>query len=302
MKNILLFWWLGFIWENLISFFEKDCTFWKIILCERNLQQKKEYIEILRKYSKLELHNFNYRDINSFLSIKSYLIHSDFIFDLTFPEKNLNFQKQLLYFCEKEKEFNWLNIFLWTRKQYKNNIWKITKNTIQEPTSEYGRNKYEIEKLYLQYNKQSGKSILILRLANIYWFSHNFWNQKTFFPQFFTSIINNNKIHFDVSKNDYKDFLYIDDLCEIIIELIINKDSYNNDYNIWSGNKIFITDIISETLKYFKDIEIIFDKNLTSNSFIFDMEKVCNIINKNNFYSFKEGFKTLCYKIKKWIY
>ena len=114
------------------------------------------------------------------------------------------------------------------------------------PISNYGIIKMMNEKLYEHFSKIHDINITILRLSGVY----GPGKIKGFFPQMINAI-NDESIVLEPYNygNQLRDFIYIDDVIDGILKSISHNSSGFDIFNISSGNRYSIKEIISITEK-----------------------------------------------------
>ena len=117
------------------------------------------------------------------------------------------------------------------------------------PKTTYGIVKMITERIYRQFSETNGINVTVLRLADIYG-----PNKKN---GFLTQIINslNDKTIVPVCYNDGKqqrDMLYIDDAIDCILNVINNPHHGFNFFNVSSGKRYSINELISKIEKISK--------------------------------------------------
>jgi dTDP-4-dehydrorhamnose reductase len=200
--------------------------------------------------------NFSYEEIilkdkiffNQYTHIINTTIHPKYI------KKRYNEKFDLdKKFTNKFKKFDSYYIFLNTRKIYlpKENI---NERSTLSPIDNYAKNKLITEK-FLKKNLKS--KLISLRISNIIGkriFKNVRNNHKLFFDNFLELKIYKKKI---ILKNDFKDFLSLDQFCKIIYKII--KSNINGIYNVSISKKIYLSEIVSwlnkNTLKKINFIE-----------------------------------------------
>ena len=180
---------------------------------------------------------------------------------------------------EKIKKLKCNMIFLSSRKVYKigDNLKEYTKTA---PSCNYSKNKLMTEKKLL---KQLPNRVLILRISNLIGIKKYKENKKkihkTFNDIFFENI--KKKVVFDNRKN-YKDFLSINKLAEIVGKLITKK-AYGI-YNVSLGRKVYLNKLVkwlnSFNLNNFKLVDM--PKNYNSDCFFLNNDKLMKKINIKN--------------------
>lgn len=131
-------------------------------------------------------------------------------------------------------------------------------NSKQHPSSIYGYTKLAQEHLVNIVCNSIGLPYTILRFQNVYGPGQSLKNPYTGILSIFsTAIKNNNNINIFEDGLETRDFVYIDDVVDALIESITNEKSNNEIFNVGSG---VATDVltIAKTLKdkYRSDIEI----------------------------------------------
>jgi len=141
-------------------------------------------------------------------------------------------------------------ILISTINVYGENLEQPSKeNDSLKPKTTYGVVKMITEQMYEYFSKIHGIDIVILRLADIYG-----PNKKN---GFLTQIINslNDKTIVPVCYNDGKqqrDMLYIDDAIDCILNVINNPNHGFNSFNVSSGKRYSINELISKIEKISK--------------------------------------------------
>tara|TARA_A100001011_G_scaffold400374_1_gene514448 strand:+ start:14899 stop:15783 length:885 start_codon:yes stop_codon:yes gene_type:complete len=169
-------------------------------------------------------------------------------------------------------------IFSSSMAVYGANKLKTSENTVCKPVSNYGISKLCAEKLVekLKYYKIKYK---IFRIYNAYGPLQDLKNLKQGMISIYLSqILKNNKVEIKGSIKRYRDFIYIEDLINIMLN---KKLKVNNIYNIGTGKKTYVFEVI-------KIIEKITNKKI-------------KIINKNNTKGDVFGSQADVSKIKKFI-
>jgi len=143
------------------------------------------------------------------------------------------------------------------------------------PDTIYGLSKLLAENILKFWQKKSGKKLTILRPFNIY----GPGNKKGIIYSFCKSIKENDFVEIFGEGNQTRDFLYIDDLVELILKILTRKKQ--GTYNIGSDNKYSINQVVG----IFEDIYGRKIKKVYKNN---EMGKVYNI--NQSLESVKETF------------
>ena len=237
MPKILLFGGSGFIGKHLINKMDGKYDFLSL---SRNLEDNSMYSKTA--------------DILKPESYEPFLENTETIINLIgqigpnldqFTSANLTGSLNLLNSAVK---YNVKNIILIsTINVYGENNNSPSKETdILSPESNYGIIKMMNEKLYEHFSKIYGINVTILRLSGVY----GPGKIKGFFPQMINAI-NDKTIILKLYNygNQLRDFIYIDDAIDGILKSISHKSSGFDIFNISSGNRYSIKEIISITEK-----------------------------------------------------
>jgi UDP-glucose 4-epimerase len=237
MPKILLFGGSGFIGKHLINKMNGKYDFLSL---SRNLEDNSMCSKIA--------------DILKPESYEPFLENTETIINLIgqigpnldqFTSSNLTGSLNLLNSAVK---YNVKNIILIsTINVYGENNNSPSKETdILSPESNYGIIKMMNEKLYEHFSKIYGINVTILRLSGVY----GPGKIKGFFPQMINAI-NDKTIILKLYNygNQLRDFIYIDDAIDGILKSISHKSSGFDIFNISTGNRYSIKEIISITEK-----------------------------------------------------
>ena len=242
----------------------------------------------IRDYKRLNIWFKKNTDINIFINFAA-------ITSLPVCEKNK--KKAINVNCKSViKLLNLLNnihmdnfnyfLSLSTSHVFKKSFFKLKENSTKKPTNYYGVSKLKLENYILKNKKKFKFKIGIGRIFNYY----NGGSKNGFFVNDIIEKLKVNKkiIKFD-NVNSYRDFISMKDINSALFKMINLK--LINDYNICSGKKVYLPDIINQlNNKYKKNILIFKDKRngdqVGSNSKLKNKEWK---ITKKNF--FNELFK-----------
>ena len=155
-------------------------------------------------------------------------------------------------------QMNNFNYFLSlsTSHVFKKTRFKLKESSIKKPTNYYGISKLALENYILKNQKKFRFKIGIARIFNYY----NGGSKKGFF---INDIIEKLKVKKKIIKfdnvNSYRDYISMKDINTAFFKMINLR--LINDYNICSGEKIYLPDIINHlNKKYKKNIFILNDK------------------------------------------
>lgn len=209
------------------------CTFYKIDVNKNNINKifKKKITHV----------------VHLLAQSSGEISYEDPIYDLN---TNTKFTLNLLKICHK----NNIKKFVFTSSM---NVYGDTPNKkINEkfptiPKSYYGIHKLASEN-YIRIFSDLGVKSTILRLFNVYGPGQNLYNLKQGMISIYLSyILNKEKIIIKGSDKRFRDFIYIEDVVDAII-LSLKDNSKFNIFNICTGKKTTVKEIISKLLKIFK--------------------------------------------------
>ena len=230
------------------------------------------------EFIKLDLHNFakTTHIINCSIT-KEYLN--------TFYKKKNDLDSLLI---KKIKETKIKYIFFSSRKVYKLGE-RLTENSQLLPIGHYAKNKLISEKFL---KDQVKKKYLILRISNV--LGKKFNNHRKIHTTFLDNfLIYRNKNSIKSFIDEYKDFITITQLCNIIKKLIENNSS--GTYNVSLGKKVYLSEITKWLDPIFaKKITFIKNNNLCKDSFTLNNSKLLKEIKIN---IAKKDLKIFCEKI-----
>jgi nucleoside-diphosphate-sugar epimerase len=250
-KRILITWWAGFVWSNLVRKLV-DLWFSDLYLILREESDTWRINDILDK-----LH-INYGSLNDSLFVDKCIesIRPDIIYHLAacWTSWNIDIMNEILSnnviwtinlvsACKNV----WFEYFIntWTNFEYWEKKEPFSESDLLEPNNEYAIGK-AITSLYCSYIWRNYKlPIYTYRLFCVYW---PYENPTRLIPSLMLSYINN--VPPKLSKPDsVRDFVYVGD----VVNYYINVDSIEWDfwwvYNIWSWEQYSIGDLVSYVKK-----------------------------------------------------
>jgi len=154
----------------------------------------------------------------------------------------------------------------------------INENSPTFPICSYGITKLTIEKYLFLYGYLYGLNYTIIRPSNPYGARQNPYNQQGIISVLFNKIRLNEIVEIYGDGLIERDYLYIDDLIDGIMEATFNKSSNQQVYNIGSGVSISLNEIIQLIEKVTnKQIKILYKPKRG-----FDIPKIALDITKAN--------------------
>ena len=173
-------------------------------------------------------------------------------------------------------------IFISSAAIYKESNKKISENSSIKPKSYYGKSKFYGEKLIKKYSKKSKTQFTVLRLFNILGGKMLNTKNTSVLSLWRDKIKRRGKIIIHDEGNCVRDFVDIGYFNKIIYKININKKKYKlNIFNLGTGKKIKIKEMLEEVKKIKKKIKIKFKKlpiNAIKNS-ICDNKKIIRYFN-----------------------
>ena len=152
------------------------------------------------------------------------------------------------------KNFNYF-LTLSSSHVFKKSFNKLNEKSIKKPSNFYGLTKLKLENYILKNSNKFKFKIGIARIFNYY--NHGF--KKGFFINDIINKLNNRDsvIYFN-NTNTYRDFISMKNINTALFKMISLK--LVNDFNICSGQKVYLPKIIDILNRKFKNKKIIFDK------------------------------------------
>jgi len=167
-----------------------------------------------------------------------------------------------------------------TSHVFKPSKFKLRENSIKRPQNYYGKTKLLLEKFILKNNKNYFFKIGIARIFNYY----NRNSKKSFFINDIIKTLSNNneKIYFK-KISTFRDFISIHNINTALYKMV--QLNLKGDFNICSGKKIYLPDIVKYLNNKLKNKTLIF-KNIKSYGIVGSNHKLKNkgwIYNKKDF-------------------
>lgn len=232
MKKILIVGASGFIGKNIYEY----------------LSEKKEQYSVY-KVSSTELDATDEIAVTSFLEqnyfdvIVHSAVHNSGVKKYKDSNKMLEYTLRMFYNFEKNQHLYGKMLYFGSGAEFdkRYDISFVSEEQIGEniPIDDYGFAKYIIER-----SIKNSENIFNLRLFGIYG-KYEYWPLKFISISCCKAIKN---IPISIRKNVYFDFLFIDDLCQIVEWFILNTPKYK-DYNVTTGQKIDLLKLAQIILK-----------------------------------------------------
>ena len=162
---------------------------------------------------------------------------------------------------------------------FKKSFIKLKENSLKKPSNYYGFSKLSLEKYILKNYKKFFFKIGIARVFNYY----NKKSKGFFINDAIKKFSNKNKILKFQNINTYRDYISIRDINSAFYNMINRK--LIHDFNICSGRKVFLPNIIKKIQKKYKGKNIIISN-----------KKVANLVGSNTKLK-KRGWKVSNYNV-----
>ena len=135
---------------------------------------------------------------------------------------------------------------------------KISENEKCDPKSFYAISKYASEKYLVQLCNKYKINWNILRFFNVYGPGQDLSRTDQGIVSIFLDLIrNNNKIKVNGSLKRFRDLIYIDDVINSIILTMKNKKYTNKIYNVGTGKKTTVHELIKKISKLYNKDKIL---------------------------------------------
>ena len=233
---------------------------------------------------------------------------------------NVNGTLNILEICRKKnvKQI----IFSSTSAVYENNInFPCKENDNVNPTLIYSMSKYTCENLCLSYVKNYNMNISIIRFFNVYGGNQDYRRLSPPLTIYILNELTNNRQPILHSNGEQKrDYVYIDDLMDLILKVIYNNNNLSGKiFNACTCELVSVNDIYnifkkelnSDIIPIYRDATCFWNKydNIVSgnnpiNNYIIEDEVNKFTLGDNTFtkselnwtpkYSFIEGIKSIC--------
>ena len=172
------------------------------------------------------------------------------------------------------------------------------------PISYYGCNKLASEQVISLYARTSTIKPTVFRLFNVYGPGQNMLNMKQGMASIYMSyIMNNEPILVKGSLERFRDFIYIDDVVDVLIQSENCSETYREIFNVGTGLKTTVSKLLGAILRVYnkKEFEqwVMCSGNTAGDvtGLIADNSKLRNALKWNAKVNIEEGI----YKMKNWL-
>lgn len=157
----------------------------------------------------------------------------------------------------------------------------VVEDTPMAPISFYGWSKQMMENSVLYMNRTQKLNYLILRPSNPYGHGQNLHGKQGFIATAIGKILAGEKIIIWGDGSSIRDYIYIDDLCYVVTELLLRPNICNTTINIGSGIGNSVNNIIEYLRKIVSEdfeVEYVSARKMDVSSIVLNIEKVKKIL------------------------
>ena len=170
----------------------------------------------------------------------------------------------------------------------------ISEDSALEPLSLYGMSKLSSENYLKYYQRRYGLSYTILRVANPYGPGQRFIRNQGLIPYVIQCAKNGEPVNIFGDGSMIRDYLYIDDLLEGVIQVLNSPATYNKVLNMGSGTGTTVLEVV-ESIE--SCLHTTIDKRFSShnsnlpNSNVLDISKISSLTGWYPKTSFRVGIE-----------
>ena len=167
----------------------------------------------------------------------------------------------------------------------------IKESSLANPINHYGSVKLCIETVLKTFNKQSHSNMIIARISNPYGPGQDFNKGVGFIDAALKKTLNHEQIEIWGDGSVVRDYIYIEDVCEMIGSLI-NYDGNEEVFNVSSNQGISLNDVISKMKEYGLAPDVVYKdaRSVDVAKVVLDNHKI-ESIHECKMRSFEEGLK-----------
>ena len=135
----------------------------------------------------------------------------------------------------------------------------VKEDLVCSPVSYYGGNKLASEKMIRVFSQQTGMNSTIFRLFNVYGPGQNMNNMKQGMVSIYLSyLMHNQPVLVKGSLNRFRDFVYIDDVCEACLRSLQERKTFGEVLNLGTSRKTTVNELLKVLLRAYGKAD--FDK------------------------------------------
>ncbi len=180
----------------------------------------------------------------------------------------------------------------------KPNYIPVDENHPINPQSIYAVNKYAVEQYYLQYSGLYNIDAVVLRISNPFGPNQSFKNQNYgILNNFIFKALKNEPVNIYGDGFQKRDFLYIKDLTNLLVECITNSNVNGKVFNVGATNTIKLIESAKMIKKFVPELVIKnvpwpeIDKKIETGDYLSDISKIKNATGWSPKYSLDIGLK-----------
>jgi UDP-glucose 4-epimerase len=166
------------------------------------------------------------------------------------------------------------------------------------PQTPYAFHKTMTEYLYDYYNKQFGIKTIVFRIANPYGIRCQMKHAKyAIINYFLKQAICDDEIKIFGDGHQLRDYIFVEDLAEIMLLASINKDAFGHTFNLGSGIGTSFKSMVETIVDIVKGGKLNFVPwpenyvNVETGDYITDISKIKGLTNWSPKHSLEEGIK-----------
>lgn len=186
--------------------------------------------------------------------------------------------------CKKKIKFVYFSSGGTVYGDRKGGVMPFVETDAMAPISYYGWSKQMMENSILYMNRTQGLRYLILRPSNPYGHGQNLHGKQGFIAVALGKILAGEPITVWGDGSSIRDYIYIDDLCKAVVDLLGNENAVNTTLNIgssigYSVNKIL--DVIKSLVTESVHVNYVSARQADVSSMVLDTRKLRSIISFN---------------------
>ena len=129
---------------------------------------------------------------------------------------------------------------------------KVNERYSCQPTSYYGVNKLASEKIIRIFSQKNDIAYTIFRLFSVYGPGQNMLNLRQGMVSIYLSYLLRNKpIKVKGSLERYRDFVYIEDVIDVLMRSENDRRMYSSVYNVGTGRKVTVRQLLALILRVY---------------------------------------------------
>lgn len=242
--------------------------------------------------------NFSTSEVLYFISTTTnHNIFDDLHVDI---DTNLKILVDVLYNCiGKDITFN----FISSGFVYGTDILNAKEDDNCNPRGFYSITKHCAEQLLITFAETFNIKYRIIRIGNVYGQDKTVSSKKNVLGYIVNLLKNNQDVHLYNGGRYLKDYIHVNDVCKAI-NLILQKGSLNQIYNVASGDQKYFIDIVDRTKKILGSKSNIIDTSIENKGHFFTSKNMTLNIDKLKQLGFVcdidiwDGLQTICDRLK----